>query len=190
MNESRVGSLNESRVGGACGPPPPFVAPLVPRCALTSGATPRDVLAAAYGSAGPRRWLVSAPVSSCAVAGQLEDPCVVAVNSRIRAYLTIVKYPAASARPPGFLRKRSGGDHHATMCAAPAAYYARLVSSWSVPQSAPMSVPIGRERRATARLPGRQHVAGGRPGSECAARNERSNERGRGAAGSPDPALV
>jgi hypothetical protein len=35
-----------------------------------------------------------------------------------------------------------------------------------------------------------QHVAGGRPGSECAARYERSNERGRGAAGSPDPALV
>jgi hypothetical protein len=32
--------------------------------------------------------------------------------------------------------------------------------------------------------------AGGRPGSECAARYERSNERGRGAAGSPDPALV
>src|SRR5258708_22163809 len=29
--------------------------------------------------------------------------------------------------------------------------------------------------------------AGGRPGSECAARNERSNERGRGAAGSPEP---
>src|ERR1700681_1045375 len=27
--------------------------------------------------------------------------------------------------------------------------------------------------------------AGGRPGSECAARHERSNERGRGAAGSP-----
>src|SRR5258708_39163755 len=27
--------------------------------------------------------------------------------------------------------------------------------------------------------------AGGRPGSECAARNERSNERGRGAAGAP-----
>jgi hypothetical protein len=52
MNESRVGGahavrfarMNESRVGGACGPPPPFVAPLVPRCALTSGATPRDVL--------------------------------------------------------------------------------------------------------------------------------------------------
>jgi hypothetical protein len=58
MNESRVGestesrvggacrrvARNESRVGGACGPPPPFVAPLVPRCALTSGATPRDVL--------------------------------------------------------------------------------------------------------------------------------------------------
>jgi hypothetical protein len=40
---SRVVS-NESRVGGACGPPPPFVAPLVPRCALTPGATPRDVL--------------------------------------------------------------------------------------------------------------------------------------------------
>jgi hypothetical protein len=34
---------------------------------------------------------------------------------------------------------------------------------------------------------GGQLVAGGRPGSECAARNERSNERGRGAAGSPDP---
>jgi hypothetical protein len=32
--------------------------------------------------------------------------------------------------------------------------------------------------------------AGGRPGSECAARHERSNERGRGAAGSPDPYLV
>src|ERR1043166_6567307 len=28
----------------SCGPPPPFAAPLVPRCALTSGATPRDVL--------------------------------------------------------------------------------------------------------------------------------------------------
>jgi hypothetical protein len=50
--------MNESRVGGACGPPPPFAAPLVPRCALTSGATPRDVLAAAYGSAGPERWMV------------------------------------------------------------------------------------------------------------------------------------
>jgi hypothetical protein len=36
--------MNVVRVGGACGPPPPFVAPLVPRCALTSGATPRDVL--------------------------------------------------------------------------------------------------------------------------------------------------
>jgi hypothetical protein len=49
-NVSRVGgahvvrNANVSRVGGACGPPPPFVAPLVPRCALTSGATPRDVL--------------------------------------------------------------------------------------------------------------------------------------------------
>jgi hypothetical protein len=40
--------------------------------------------------------------------------------------LTIVKYPAASARPPGFVRKGSGGDYHATMCAAPAGYYARL----------------------------------------------------------------
>jgi hypothetical protein len=45
MNVSRrVESHNESRVGGACGPPPPFTAPLVPRCALTSGATPRDEL--------------------------------------------------------------------------------------------------------------------------------------------------
>jgi hypothetical protein len=48
-NESRVGSHNESRVGGACGPPPPFVAPLVPRCALTSGATPRVRAAAPLG---------------------------------------------------------------------------------------------------------------------------------------------
>jgi hypothetical protein len=39
--------MNESRVGGACGPPPPFAAPLVPRCALTSGATPRDALSRA-----------------------------------------------------------------------------------------------------------------------------------------------
>ena len=30
------------RVGGACGPPPPFAAPL--RCALTSGATPRLIV--------------------------------------------------------------------------------------------------------------------------------------------------
>jgi hypothetical protein len=29
------------RIGGACGPPPPFAAPLVPRYALSSGATPR-----------------------------------------------------------------------------------------------------------------------------------------------------
>src|SRR3982074_3044977 len=33
--------IQRVRLGGACGPPPPFVAPLVPRCALTSGATPR-----------------------------------------------------------------------------------------------------------------------------------------------------
>jgi molybdopterin converting factor small subunit len=52
INESRRGGAirlartNESRVGGACGPPPPFAAPLVPRCALSSGATPRDVLRA------------------------------------------------------------------------------------------------------------------------------------------------
>jgi hypothetical protein len=40
LNEIRVGEArNEIRVGGACGPPPPFTAPL--RCALTSGATPR-----------------------------------------------------------------------------------------------------------------------------------------------------
>jgi hypothetical protein len=68
MNESRIGSLNESRVGGACdrqcanesrvggacGPPPPFVAPLVPRCALTSGATPRDVLCRRLRLGGPK----------------------------------------------------------------------------------------------------------------------------------------
>jgi hypothetical protein len=39
-------ALEIVRCGGACGPPPPFVAALVPRCALTSGATPRDVLTA------------------------------------------------------------------------------------------------------------------------------------------------
>src|SRR5579859_3718995 len=50
MNVRRIGGASNPRVmhvpriGGACGPPPPFVAPLVPRCALTSGATPRDVL--------------------------------------------------------------------------------------------------------------------------------------------------
>src|ERR1043166_4614711 len=50
MNESRVGGAirfagtNVVRIGGACGPPPPFAAPLVPRCALSSGATPRDEL--------------------------------------------------------------------------------------------------------------------------------------------------
>src|SRR5438105_2418589 len=32
------------RVGGACSPPPPVAAPLVPRCALLPAATPRDVL--------------------------------------------------------------------------------------------------------------------------------------------------
>jgi hypothetical protein len=45
---------------------------------------------------------------------------------RLGSYLTLVKYPAANARPPGFVRKRSGGDYHATMYAAPAGYYARL----------------------------------------------------------------
>jgi hypothetical protein len=40
----RIGKRTSIRIGGACGPPPPFVAPLVPRCALTSGATPRDEL--------------------------------------------------------------------------------------------------------------------------------------------------
>src|SRR6266567_1474451 len=30
------------RVGGACGPPPPVAAPLVPRCALLPAATPRE----------------------------------------------------------------------------------------------------------------------------------------------------
>jgi hypothetical protein len=40
----RFVSRHVVRVGGACGPPPPFAAPLVPRCALSSGATPRDEL--------------------------------------------------------------------------------------------------------------------------------------------------
>ena len=38
---------------GACGPPPPFVAPLVPRCALAPGATPRDVLSRPAPAAAP-----------------------------------------------------------------------------------------------------------------------------------------
>src|SRR6266849_2427235 len=41
MLEIEVCVIQRVRLGGACGPPPPFVAPLVPRCALTSGATPR-----------------------------------------------------------------------------------------------------------------------------------------------------
>jgi hypothetical protein len=49
----RFAGMNESRVGGACGPPPPFVAPLVPRCALTTGATPRDVLPPSCASFAP-----------------------------------------------------------------------------------------------------------------------------------------
>jgi hypothetical protein len=40
----RFAGMNVVRIGGACGPPPPFAAPLVPRCALSSGATPRDEL--------------------------------------------------------------------------------------------------------------------------------------------------
>ena len=34
------GLAQRVRIGGACGPPPPFAAPL--RCALSSGATPRE----------------------------------------------------------------------------------------------------------------------------------------------------
>src|SRR6202022_3939461 len=34
--------LMSIRVGGACGPPPPGAAPLVPRCALLPAATPRE----------------------------------------------------------------------------------------------------------------------------------------------------
>jgi hypothetical protein len=43
----RIVALHVLRIGGACGPPPPFVAPLVPSCAHTYGATPPDELAAA-----------------------------------------------------------------------------------------------------------------------------------------------
>ena len=50
----RVGS-SRVRVGGACSPPPPVAAPLVPRCALLSGATPRMRGA----SHGPEAWPAS-----------------------------------------------------------------------------------------------------------------------------------
>src|SRR5579863_3094034 len=39
-NPERISS-RRIRVGGACGPPPPVAAPLVPRCALLPAATPR-----------------------------------------------------------------------------------------------------------------------------------------------------
>ena len=41
-DEVRVGPVVVVRVGGACGPPPPVAAPLVPRCALLPAATPRE----------------------------------------------------------------------------------------------------------------------------------------------------
>ena len=49
------------RVGGACGPPPPVAAPLVPRCALLPAATPRmgrcaAVLRTMRARGGPRRF--------------------------------------------------------------------------------------------------------------------------------------
>src|ERR1700716_968955 len=47
LSESGSGSfLSRGRGGGACSPPPPVAAPLVPRCALLPAATPRDVLSA------------------------------------------------------------------------------------------------------------------------------------------------
>ena len=39
-----LSSSERAHGSGALRPPPPFTAPLVPRCALTSGATPRDEL--------------------------------------------------------------------------------------------------------------------------------------------------
>src|SRR4030081_3524461 len=51
----------------------------------------------------------------------------------------------------------------------------------------PMSFSCTTRRRKLRPEAAASTYAGGRPGSECAARNERSNERGRGAAGSPEP---
>ena len=53
--------------------------------------------------------------------------------------------------------------------------------------SSPMSFSCTTRRRKLRPEAAASTYAGGRPGSECAARNERSNERGRGAAGSPEP---
>jgi hypothetical protein len=163
-NESRVGSHNESRVGGACGPPPPFVAPLVPRCALTSGATPRDVLAAAFGSANAQRQVVTprlchhvrwhgahATISPPGALARCSTRRAPSTRSWSRVQRATERNDANDARSKT-VRPESDGRSHVSRAA--------------------------------------QHVAGGRPGSECAARHERSNERGRGAAGSPDPALV
>ena len=50
----RIGVRDVMRIGGACGPPPPVAAPLVPRCALLPGATPREDAFGVFG-AGPRR---------------------------------------------------------------------------------------------------------------------------------------
>jgi hypothetical protein len=171
--------MNEVRVGGACGPPPPFVAPLVPRCALTSGATPRDVLdrrlrlakpKALSGRASRSRFCRSrfSSLLSCR-ASRLRF-------SRVRFLVSIIVSGVAFA----FLSL----SFLVSICRVPAAA-SRVTGPFT---------PYGREVAASPpgiaacrAEGGGQHVAGGRPGSECAARNERSNERGRGAAGSPDP---
>jgi hypothetical protein len=172
IDESRVGGairfvgINESRVGGACGPPPPFVAPLVPRCALTSGATPRDVLSRRLRPGRPKirqarnaRWpprdfattrVVGGPLSGIAGRRKRNHPPPKTESPTAENGITTVE--ERNQRPSKTVRPESDGRSHVSGAA--------------------------------------KHVAGGRPGSECAARHERSNERGRGAAGSPDPALV
>jgi hypothetical protein len=90
--------MNEIRVGGACGPPPPFVAPLVPRCALTTGATPRDVLS--------RRLRLGRPQNSAGRKRQLVIP-------RIRHHVrcrraTKWNHPASKSESPASKMRNRG----------------------------------------------------------------------------------
>src|SRR5215468_7653065 len=64
VSEPSVCCLIARRVGGACRPPPPFVAPLVPRCALTSGATPLHDGRSAQGYVLGRRQTSPGPTST------------------------------------------------------------------------------------------------------------------------------
>ena len=103
-----------------------------------------------------------------------------------------------SLRPPApvrcsaraSLRTHFRGDPPLTCCAAARSRRTFLLHKKSVGEHAQADVAVGccprTEDGASELLGVRSTSAGGRPGSECAARHERSNERGRGAAGSPD----